>query len=117
MTTGMAYTAGHPGAQGIYQTAHHPLVPRMAYPPSIKQQMLDENPPLSSGMLRLYPLCGLSLSSARHFDKRGPFVVLILLAAHDIDFEYAKMVDISRQLPERHPWLRTSFEANITLKP
>lgn len=123
MTPGMAYTAcypGDPGSQGIYQTAHHPLASNMPYSPgsSIGHQALNEKPPMSGAMLRLYPLRDLSLSSTQHFDKKDPFVILLLLlAAHNIDFEYVKMADLSRQLPERHLWLKNPFEASVMLKP
>lgn len=50
--------------------------------------------------------------------KKDPFVILLLLlAAHDIEFEYVKMADLSRQLPEHHLWLKNPFEASAIFKP
>lgn len=117
MAPQMAYEPGcamHtcPAAQTTFEPVDCPSTSQITYPPGY-----SKSPSLWGSTPRLYPLRDLSLSNARYFDKRDPYVILLLvLAAHDIDFKYVKMADLSRQLPERHLWLKNPLDANAALQ-
>lgn len=112
LTPPMAYGQGYtvptcPAAQTTYEPVCYPSTSQITYPPGSSWESTP----------RLYPLRDLSLSNTRYFDKRDPYIILLLvLAAHDIDFKYVKMADLSRQLPERHLWLKTPLDANAALQ-
>lgn len=101
-----------PAAQTTFEPVDCPSTSHITYPPGYSGK-----PSLWESTPRLYPLRDLSLSNTRYFDKRDPYVMLLLvLAAHDIDFKYVKMADLSRQLPERHLWLKNPLDANAALQ-
>lgn len=58
------------------------------------------------------------LTSTRHLTTDDPLLLLILvLAAHDIQLDYHKMAQLSRMVPDRHLWMQTWAQVEFALKP
>lgn len=84
----------------VLQSANQPML--QPVPPAIPQPWLPRE----------------HLTITRHLTTDDPLLLLILvLAAHDIQIDYHKMVQLSRKVPDKHLWMQTWAQVELALRP